>query len=317
MIVCIFVSRMCLKNRCAFKHAPGKDKDKMWDRLKVVLAICAISAGGSILLMEAVLLGSDIWNVRIAALREPVDLFSESCDVSLLEEMDIVTGTVCELYGRYDYTYDDYVSDIAYYYVLPIDMAGRTYYMGIRETKGRKELFRKLSIKTDFDVKERGINVKPFQDAAGVSPEQADAEREPIFVEGLLFRMNEQQYKRFQTWLDKAGYLGDGQVLPYYIEERNIAKYKRYCIGGLIWTAAGIVMIAGSIAVLVRSKNRRRNQTQITIGDVVYEKFQLTRVNQLIEHLEMMQAVQELSRITGLDMMQAEKIVRRWYRYWY
>lgn len=289
----------------------------MWNRLKVVLAICAISAGGSILLMEAVLLGSDIWNVRFAALREPVDLFSESCDISSLEEMDIVTGTVCELYGRYDYTYDDYVSDIAYYYVLPIDTAGRTYYMGIRETKGRKELFRKLSVNTEFDVEERGINVKPFQYAAGVSSGQADAEREPVFVEGLLFRMNEQQYKRFQTWLDKAGYLGDGQVLPYYIEERNIAKYKRYCIGGLIWTAAGIVMIAGSISVLVRSRNRRRSQTQITIGDVVYEKLQLTRVNQLIEHLEMMQAVQELSRITGLDMMQAEKIVRRWYRYWY
>ncbi|MDE7273162.1 MAG: hypothetical protein K2N95_08885 [Lachnospiraceae bacterium] len=293
----------------------------MWNRLKVVLAICAISAGGSILLMEVFLLGSDIWNVRFAALREPVDLFSESCDVSLLEEMDIVSGTVCDLYGRYDYTYDDYVSDIAYYYVLPIDMGGRTYYMGIRETKGRKELFRKLSVKTEFDVGERGLNVKPFQDAAGVSSGQADAERESVFVEGLLFRMNEQQYKRFQTWLDKAGYLdeieGDGQVLPYYIEERNIAKYKRYCIGGLIWTAAGIVMIAGSIAVLVRSRNRRRSQTQITIGDVVYEKLQLTRVNQLIEHLEMMQAVQELSRITGLDMIQAEKIVRRWYRYWY
>ncbi len=41
------------------------------------------------------------------------------------------------------------------------------------------------------------------------------------------------------------------------------------------------------------------------------------RVNQLIEHVEQMQAVYELSRITGMELPQAERIVRKWYRYWY
>lgn len=61
---------------------------------------------------------------------------------------------------------------------------------------------------------------------------------------------------------------------------------------------------------------RRRSQTHITIGNVVCEKMQLARVNQLIEHIEMMQAVYELRRITGMELPRAEKIVRHWYRYW-
>lgn len=280
----------------------------MWNRLKVVLAIIAICTGCGTLILEITLLGSGVWISRVAAMQEPVELFSGSCDVSQLEEMVVVHGTVCELCGRYDYTYDSYISDIAYYYIMPIEVAGHTYYMGIRETKGRKALFRSLSVVTEFDVKERGINVKPFQVDPG-------AEREPIFVEGFLFRMNEQQYKLFQTWLQKAG--ADGQALPYYIEERNIAEYKRAYIRGLFWTVASVVMIIGGAAVLIHWRRKRKSQTHITIGNVVYEKGQLASVNQLVEHIEMMQAVQELSRITGLDMVQAEKIVRRWYSYWY
>ena len=280
----------------------------MWNRLKVVLAIIAICTGCGVLFLEMVLLISGMWASRSAAMQEPVDLFSGACDVSQLEEMDVVHGTVCELCGRYDYTYDSYISDIAYYYVMPIDTAGHTCYMGIRETKGRKALFRNLSVVTDFDVEERGINVKPFQ----VDP---DAEREPILVEGFLFRMNEQQYKRFQTWLQKAGV--DGQALPYYIEERDIAEYKRGYISGLSWTVASVVMIISGAAVLIHWRRKRKSQTHITIGNVVYEKGQLASVNQLVEHIEMMQAVQELSRITGLDMVRAEKIIRRWYDHWY
>ena len=37
----------------------------------------------------------------------------------------------------------------------------------------------------------------------------------------------------------------------------------------------------------------------------------------MIGKLEPMPAIQELSQITGLDMVQAEKIVRHWYDYWY
>lgn len=293
----------------------GKDKDRMQNRLSSVLAIIAICAGGSLLMLEMVLLGADAWRVRFAALSEPVDLFSGPCDVSRLEEMDVVSGTIDELCGRYDYTYDDYITDIAYYYVLPIDVDGHTCYMGIRETKGRKELFRKLSGTTEFDVKERGVNVQSEPLV------QSDAKGEPIFVEGFLHRMNEQQYRVFWKWLDKAGYLeeseADKQIFPYYIEERDIAKYKRECIGGLVWTAAGIVMIAAGGSALVCQRSRRRNQTHITIGNIVYEKEQLATVNQLVDHIERMQAIQELSRITGLDMIQAEKVVRRWHRYWY
>ncbi len=102
----------------------GKGRDRMWNRLKIVLVITAMCTGISIIFLEAVFIGSGMWSVRLAARREPVALFSGSCDVSQLEEMDVVCGTIYELCGRYDYTYDDYVSDIAYYYVLPIDTAG-------------------------------------------------------------------------------------------------------------------------------------------------------------------------------------------------
>lgn len=281
----------------------------MRTRVRVVLAVMAFCAGCSFLLVEAVLTGAGAWSWRFAALREPVDLFSGSCDVSQLEEKDVVRGTIHELCGRYDYTYDDYITDIAYYYVLPVETAGRTCYMGVRETKGRKGLFRKLSVRTAYDVKERGINVHQE------SSEQSDVEGEPVFVEGFLFGMNERQYHTFQAWLEKAGL--DGHALPYYIEERDIAGLKTRCVGGLAGIAAGIVMVAGSIAVWIHWRKKSRRQTNITIGDVVYEKLQLARVNQLIEHVEMMQAVYELSRITGLGLPQAEKIVRKWYHYWY
>jgi len=287
----------------------GKGRDRMWNRLKIVLVITAMCTGISIIFLEAVFIGSGMWSVRLAARREPVDLFSGSCDVSQLEEMDVVCGTIYELCGRYDYTYDDYVSDIAYYYVLPIDTAGTVCYMGIRETKGRKSLFRKLSVKTAFDVKERGINVK--DDASTYT----DAQGEPIFVEGFLFRMSERQYNTFQAWLEKAGV--DGQALPYYIKEQDIAGLKRAYTRGLLSSMAGVVMVAGSITALIRWRRRSRRQTHISIGDTLYEKSQLTRVNQLIEHVEQMQAVYELSRITGMELPQAERIVRKWYRYWY
>lgn len=71
------------------------------------------------------------------------------------------------------------------------------------------------------------------------------------------------------------------------------------------------------LASLIHWRRRRRRQTHITIGNVVYKKMQLTRVNQLVEHIEMMQAVYELSRITGLELPQAEMVVRKWYDYWY
>ena len=177
----------------------------MWNRLKLVIAVLAISTAISILFLEAVLLCAGVWRERIAALREPVNLFSESCDVTQLEEMDVVSSTISVLYGSYDYTYDGSISDTVYYYVLPVDTAGQTYYIGIRETKGRKSQFRKLAMKTAFDAKPNQVlSGTPLQSE---TPGQANEIREPILVEGFLYQMNEQQYKRFLTWLEKAGYL--------------------------------------------------------------------------------------------------------------
>lgn len=278
----------------------------MRTRVSVLFAIIAFCMGCSFLLLEGVVIGASGWRLRFAAMREPIDLFSGLCDVSRLEDMDVVSGTVHELCGRYDYTYDNYVTDIAYYYVLPVDTAGGTYYIGIRETKGRKGLFRDLCGRTVYDVTERGINIKdePLKPPGG----------EPIFVEGFLFEMSERQYHTFSSWLQKAGL--DGQALPFYIEERDIAKSKQACISGLVCSIAGLVMVIGSIAVWIYWRRKRRLQTHITIGNVVYEKSQLVRVNQLVEHIEKMQAVYELSRITGLSLPQAEEIVRKWYHYW-
>lgn len=281
----------------------------MKTRVGVVLAIMAFCLGCSFLLLEVFLTGSGGWSWRFAALQEPVDLLSGSCDVSQLEDMEVVNGTIHELCGRYDYTYDDYITDIAYYYVLPIDTDGSTYYIGIRETRGRKGLFRKMAGRTAYDVTERGVNVK----SEPLTPPDENAE--PIFVEGFLFGMSERQYHTFQAWIEKAGM--EGQALPYYMEERDIAALRRACIGGLTCSAAGVVMVAGSMAVWIYWRRRSRHQTQITIGNVVYDKSQLARVNGLIGHAELMQAVYELSRITGLDLPQAERIVRKWYHYWY
>lgn len=281
----------------------------MKTRVGIVLAIIAFCLGCGFLLLEVFLTGSGAWSWRLAALQEPVDLFSGSCDVSQLGEMEVVNGTIHELCGRYDYTYDDYITDIAYYYVLPIDVAGRTYYIGIRETRGRKGLFRQMAGRTAYDVKERGVNVK----SEPLTPPDENAE--PIFVEGFLFGMSDRQYHTFQAWLEKAGM--EGQALPYYIEERDIAALRRACIGGLVCSVAGVVMVAGSMAVWIYWRRRSRHQTQIMIGNVVYDKSQLARVNGLIEHVELMQAVYELSRITGLELPQAERIVRKWYHYWY
>ena len=292
----------------------------MWNRLKLVSAVLAISTAISILFLEVVLLCAGVWRDRIAALRDPANLFSESCDVTQLEEMDVVSSTISVLYGSYDYTYDDSISDTAYYYVLPVDTAGQIYYMGIRETKGRKSQFRKLAMKTAFDA-------KPNQVLSGTllqseTPGQANEIREPILVEGFLYQMNEQQYKRFLTWLEKAGYLESGktqqgQILPYYIIERDITKYKAQCVGGLILTALSSIMMISSAAVWICWRKKHKNQTHVTIAVQVYDKEQLAGVNQLIEKLEPMLAIQELSQITGLDMVQAEKIVRHWYDYWY
>lgn len=232
----------------------------MKTRVGVVFAIIAFCLGCSFLLLEVVLVGAGGWSWRFAALQEPVDLFSGSCDVSQLEDMEVVNGTIHELCGRYDYTYDDYITDIAYYYVLPIDTGGRTYYIGIRETRGRKGLFGQMAGRTAYDVTERGVNVK----SEPLTPPDENAE--PIFVEGFLFEMSEAQYHTFQAWLEKAGL--EGQALPYYIEERDIAASRRACIGGLVCSAAGIVMVAGSIAVWIYWRRRSRRQTQITIGNV-------------------------------------------------
>lgn len=292
----------------------------MWNRRKLVLAVIAICTGGSILFLEAVLLGADLWSMRLASLREPIDLLSESCDVSQLEEMDAVKGTIRVLYGSYDYDHDSfrdpYVQNTTFYYVLPVQATGMTYYMGIRETQDREDAFRRLAVWTEYDAKpKRDFWGNALDKEAFVTPEQERAEGEPIEVEGFLFRMDETQCGRLLTWLDRTG--TDGQVLPYYIEERDLAECRRDCIGGLAWTAAGIVMVAGSMAVLIHWRRRRRRQTHITIGNAVYEKTQLARVNQLVEHIEMMQAVYELRRITGLELPQAEKVVRKWYDYWY
>lgn len=278
----------------------------MRTRVSVLFAIIAFCMGCSFLLVEVVFTGAGGWRWRFAAMREPIDLSSGSCDVSYIGGMEAVSGTVHELRGRYDYTYDSYITDIAYYYVLPVDTADGTYYIGIRETEGRKGLFRELCGRTAYDVTERGINIKeePLKPPGG----------EPFFVEGFFFEMSERQYRTFTSWLQKAGL--EGQALPYYIEERDIAKLKQACIGGLVCGVAGFVMVIGSIAVWIYWRRKSKRQTHIMIGNVVYEKSQLVRVNQLVEHIEKMQAVYELSRITGLSLPQAEEIIRKWYHYW-
>lgn len=55
----------------------------------------------------------------------------------------------------------------------------------------------------------------------------------------------------------------------------------------------------------------------VIIQGTVYLKEQLKPVNDLVMNIELMQAVQALGRITGLDMVAAEKIIRCWDRYWY
>lgn len=55
----------------------------------------------------------------------------------------------------------------------------------------------------------------------------------------------------------------------------------------------------------------------VTIQGTVYLKEHLKPVNDLVMNIELMQAVQALGRITELDMVAAEKIIRHWDYYWY
>lgn len=292
--------------------------------IKTVLLILAACTGISILLMEFMFLCMGEWRARMAAFREPVDLFSESCDLTQLEELDVVRGTIRELGGSYSYTYDNGIQDTAFYFVLPIDTAGQTYYMGIRETRGRKEDFRRLAVRTKHDVKPiRIVTGNPWEDEIFKQEEQSLGE--PVYVEGFLQKMNEDQYRSFVIWLKKAGYYEVAQsdksqmkqFLPYYIEEADIAYYQKSAEGAFIATAVGIVLIATSAAVVVHGKRRRESQLYVIIQGKVYLKEYLKPVNDLVMSIELMQAVQALSRITGLDMTAAEKIIRHWDRYWY
>lgn len=292
--------------------------------IKTVLLILAACTGISILLMEFMFLCMGEWRARMAAFREPVDLFSESCDLTQLEELDVVRGTIRKLGGSYSYTYDNGIQDTAFYFVLPIDTAGQTNYMGIRETRGRKEDFRRLAVRTKHDVKPiRIVMGNPWEDEIFKQEEQSLGE--PVYVEGFLQKMNEDQYRSFVIWLKKAGYYEAAQsdesqmkqFLPYYIEEADIAYYQKSAEGAFIATAVGIVLIAGSAAVVVHGKRRRESQLYVIIQGKVYLKEYLKPVNDLVMSIELMQAVQALSRITGLDMTAAEKIIRHWDRYWY
>ena len=68
---------------------------------------------------------------------------------------------------------------------------------------------------------------------------------------------------------------------------------------------------------MLHQKRRRQSQKYVTIHGTVYSKEYLQPVNDLMMNLEFMMAVQTLSRITGLDMTAAEKVIRHWDRYWY
>lgn len=292
--------------------------------IKIVLVLLAACTGISILLIEFMFWCFGEWRIRMAAFREPVDLFSKSCDLAQLEELDVVRGTIRKLGGSYSYTYDNGVQDTAFYFVLPIDTAGQTYYMGIRETRGRKEDFRKLAVRTNHDVKPMRIVMgNPWEDDYFKQKEQALGE--PIDIEGFLQKMNENQYRSFLIWLEKSGYFEAAQsdesqmnqFLPYYIEEADISYYQKSTVNAFIAIAVGIVLIAGSAAMVVRQKRRREGQMYVIIQGTVYLKEQLKPVNDLVMNIELMQAVQALGRITGLDMVAAEKIIRCWDRYWY
>ncbi len=74
---------------------------------------------------------------------------------------------------------------------------------------------------------------------------------------------------------------------------------------------------AGSAAAVIFQKRRRESQQYVTIHGTVYLKAHLEPVNDLVMNIELLLAVQALSRITGLDMTAAEKVIRRWDRYWY
>lgn len=296
--------------------------------IKTVILVVAFCSGISILLMEFMFWCLGEWRIRMAAFCEPIDLFSESCDLTQLEELDIVRGTVRVLGGSYSYTYDNGIQDTAFYFVLPIDTEGRTCYMGIRETRGRKEDFRKLAVRTKHDVKPvRIVTGNPWEDESFKQEEQCLGD--PIYVEGFLYKMNEEQYRSFLIWLKKAGYFEaaqpDGepdesqmkQFLPYYIMESDIAYCQKSAETAFFAIAIAIVLITGSTAAVVSRKRRRKRQTHVFIYGMIYLKEQLEPVNELVMHIELMQAIQALSRITGLNMAAAEKIIRHWDRYWY
>lgn len=288
--------------------------------LKRILAMIAMVAGVGILFLELLLCVAGEWKMRLAVFREPVDIFSASCDMARLKEFDVVSGTVCVLYGSYLYQgVSD--SDVLYHDILPIKNDDIVYYMGIRETKGREKLFRQLSERTDFDVRiTRIIMGNPYEIMENEKAEESDWDRKPFHVEGCLRKMNDWQYNHYLIWLKKAGYYeqtGQDQILPFYIDEINIDRKKADCIRGLAATAAGCFLMMGSVAVMIRWRIRRRAQTHVTIHGKVYDKGELQSVDRLVNDMELMQAVQRLSSITGLSMTEAEKIIRKWERYYF
>ncbi len=296
--------------------------------LKTMLVVVASCAGISILLLEFMFWCFGEWRIWMAAFREPVDLFSASSDLTQLEELDVVRGTVRVLGGSYSYTYDNGIQDTAFYFVLPIDTAQETFYMGIRETRGRKEDFRRLAVRSKHDIKPMRIVMgNPWEDDFLKQEEQVLGE--PINIEGFVQKMDENQYRRFLTWLEKSGYYepepSDGQIdesqmkqfLPYFIEEADIAYCQKAAKGACLAVLAGMMLLAGSAAAVIFQKRRRERQQYVTIHGTVYLKAHLEPVNDLVMNIELLLAVQALSRITGLDMTAAEKVIRRWDRYWY
>lgn len=288
--------------------------------LKRVLSIIAISTGVGILFLELLLCGTDEWKLRFAAFREPVDIFSGQCDMARLKEFDVVSGTVTVLYGSYSYQGISNF-DALYHYILPIKNGGMVYYMGIKETAGRENLFRQLSERTNFDVRMTRIMMgNPYEIMESERAEEAKKDKKPFYVEGCLRRMNDQQYNNYLNWLRKAGYYeqtGQGQILPFYIDEIDIDGKKTDCIEGLTAVSAGSLLIIVSMAAIFRRRIRRYTQTQVTINGRVYAKEELESVDQLVNDIELMQAVQRLSSITGLSMTEAEKIIRKWDRYYF
>lgn len=288
--------------------------------LKRIFNIIAITMGVSILFLELLLCGTDEWKMRFAAFREPVDIFSGQCDMTQLREFDIVSGTVTILYGSYSYQGISNF-DVLYHYVLPIKNDSIVYYMGIKETAGRENLFRQLSERTNFDVRmTRIMTGNPYEIMESESAEEAEKDRKPFWVKGCLRRMNDYQYNNYLNWLKKAGYYeqtGQEQILPFYIDEIDLEKKKADCITGLAATAAGCFLIIVSVAVIIRRRIRRRTQTHVTIHGKVYAKGELASVDHLVNDIELMQAVQRLSSITGLSMTEAEKIIRKWDRYYF